>query len=183
MAAERKTVKEEPLNLAPIMNLVTILIPVLLMAIKSVEIAIIDTTLPAIGAPSSKPPDEVPTDPPLNLSLAILKNGVQIIGANDFGVDSPPVVEGVTPPPTIPCKSGGSCRNVNDYDWELLNKQLLMIKKSSDEQNRGSENVILVPDSTIRYEIIIKMMDTARYDLNDKKFDLFPNVVIAGGAQ
>jgi hypothetical protein len=58
-----------------------------------------------------------------------------------------------------------------------------MIKKNSDEQNRGSENVIFVPDSTIRYEIIIKMMDTSRYDLNDKKFELFPNVVIAGGAQ
>lgn len=183
MAAERKTVKEEPLNLVPIMNLVTILIPVLLMAIKSVEIAIIDTTLPAIGAPSSAPPDNQINEAPLNLSLAILKTGIQVIGAGDFGIEPPAIVEGGTPQPTIPCKSGGTCRNVNDYDWDLLNQKLVMVKKNADDANRGSENVILVPDSTIRYEIIIKMMDTTRNDSNDKKSTLFPNVVIAGGAQ
>jgi biopolymer transport protein ExbD len=184
MAAERKSVKEESLNLVPIMNLVTILIPVLLMAIKSVEIAVIDTTLPAIGAPSSKPPD-VPTKPPLNLSLGILKNGIQIIGANEFLYPNgaPPVSEGVKSPPTIPCKSGGSCRNVDDYDWDDLNKKLVSIKKMAKDEDRDSENVILVPDSTIRYEILVKTMDTSREDANDKKSMLFPSVVIAGGAQ
>ena len=41
----RREMKEEALNLVPIMNLVTILIPFLLTALKSVELAIIETKL------------------------------------------------------------------------------------------------------------------------------------------
>ena len=47
--SKREMPEPEPLNLVPIMNLVTILIPVLLMAIKSLGLAVIDTSLPAIS--------------------------------------------------------------------------------------------------------------------------------------
>jgi hypothetical protein len=74
----------EPLNLVPIMNLVTILIPVLLMAIKSLELAVIDTSLPAISTSVSAPPDNIPDKPPLQLKMAVTNQGIRILGANEY---------------------------------------------------------------------------------------------------
>jgi biopolymer transport protein ExbD len=195
--AERKKQKEESLNLVPIMNLVTILIPVLLVAIKSVEIAVIDTTLPAIGAPSA-PTDDVPKNPPLALSVGIMRNGLRIIGADDylFPGGAPPAAAEGGRPPTVPCKSGTTCKGISDYNWSELNKKLVDIKKRAQDDDRDSENVILVPSSTIRYELIVCAMDASRtacgaYTNADnpclctdiqKDNRLFPNVVIAGGA-
>ena len=45
MAMKRRTEPSQELNLVPIMNLVTILIPVLLMAAQFVSLAVIDSTL------------------------------------------------------------------------------------------------------------------------------------------
>ena len=180
--AERKKAKEESLNLVPIMNLVTILIPVLLVAIKSVEIAMIETKLPAIGAPSDQT-QEVPDKPPLSLSIGIMGNGLRIIGADEYlypgGAPTAAAGEGGRPP-TVPCKSGALCRDINDYNWADLNKKLVDIKKQAIDDGRDSPSVILVPQSTTRYEIIVKTMDTAR-ESDDMK--LFDQVVIAGGAK
>ena len=60
----------EDLDLVPIMNLVTILIPFLLMASSFVSLAAIDSTLPAIGQPPEVTEED--EDPPLNLSIAHL---------------------------------------------------------------------------------------------------------------
>ena len=80
MAVKRRTQKAEDLNLVPIMNLVTILIPFLIMAAEFVQLAVIDSTLPAIGAPT--PQEEKPDTPPLSLSLAITARGVTVMGAD-----------------------------------------------------------------------------------------------------
>ena len=70
----------EDLDLVPIMNLVTILIPFLLMASSFVTLAAIDSTLPAIGPPV--PVEEEPDKPPLNLSIAVTDEGFTIMGAD-----------------------------------------------------------------------------------------------------
>lgn len=49
MAVKRRAMAEQELDLIPIMNLVTILIPFLIMAAQFVNLAVIDSTLPAIG--------------------------------------------------------------------------------------------------------------------------------------
>ena len=69
----------EDLDLVPIMNLVTILIPFLLMASSFVTLAAIDSTLPAIGDPS--PPSETDEDK-LSLSIAITDEGWTLLGAD-----------------------------------------------------------------------------------------------------
>jgi biopolymer transport protein ExbD len=187
--SKRKEVKEEPLNLVPIMNLVTILIPVLLVAIKSLELSVIDTTLPAIQ-PESSTPQEPDPNPPLNLSMGLMRTGIRLIGADKylFPEGAPPAGEGGERPPTIPCKNQGKCRGIDDYNWDDLRKKLTMIKKEAKKEDRDSSNLILVPDPSMRYEIIVMAMDTSRNnpdirDDKDKPMDLFPNVVIAGGAK
>jgi hypothetical protein len=177
---------EEPLNLVPIMNLVTILIPVLLMAIKSLELAVIDTTLPAIGQPTEVA--EVPQNPPLALKLAVTNMGIRILGANNYLYPdgAPKAAEGEKTPPTVPCKSNSTCRGVDDYNWGDLGQKLYMIKQEAQKDERDSDNIVLIPESNLRYEILVKVMDISRNnpsakDSDGNSFKLFPNVVLAGG--
>ena len=148
-----------------------------------VNLAVIDSTLPAIGPPSTEPPDPN-EEPPLNLSLAVTTKGVTILGADKvlYPDGAPEVEEGAEKPPTVPCKSGGTCTSVDDYDWDDLTAKLGLIK----DQYPDDQNVILVPDNNMRYEILVKAMDVARDDPNttvdEKARELFPFVIIAGGA-
>lgn len=183
MAVKRKHVETPDLDLTPIMNLVTILIPFLIMAAQFVHLAVIDSTLPAIGPPSTEPQEE-PDKPPLQLSLGISGKGISILGADMVlypDGNKPAAVEGEEKPPTLPCKSG-SCTTVDDYDWAELAAKLNLIK----DQYPDDQNVILVPDGNVRYEILVKAMDVTREDPNNKTEtgprELFPFVVIAGGA-
>ncbi len=183
MAVKRRTEEEQELNLTPIMNLVTILIPFLIMAAQFINLAVIDSTLPAIGPP--QPVEEEPEKPPLNLSLAVTDKGITVLGADAVlhPDGAPPVVEGEERPPTVPCKTGGECTGVDDYDWEELRRILGLIK----DEYPDDENVIIVPENDLRYEVIVFTMDTSRDNPENKTPEgkarvLFPYVVIAGGA-
>lgn len=181
----KREFREEPLNLVPIMNLVSILIPFLLMAAQFVHLAVIDSTLPAIGPPT--PVDEEDTEKPLMLSLALTDQGITVMGADavlnpEGGEAAAAPAEGEAPEPTIPC-SERPCVDAESYDYAELIRLLGLIK----DQYPDDENVILVPESRVQYEVIVRVMDAAREDREDKQEDgtprlLFPFVVIAGGA-
>jgi hypothetical protein len=184
----RRALELPPLDLIPIMNLVTILIPFLLMSAQFVQLAVIDSTLPAIGPPVEAPPDE-DTDPPLMLSIAVTDQGFTLLGDNgvvtgdggDEGEEAEPE-EGTEIEPTIPCASR-PCDGVESYDYKELTRMLGLIKDEYPED----ENVILVPESRVPYEVIVLTMDHSREDPSTKVDGsprvLFPFVVIAGGAQ
>lgn len=164
----------EPLNLVPIMNLVTILIPFLLMSAQFVTLAVIDSTLPAISTevvPSDTPPEEK-----LNLSLLVTGNGFTITGADMvLAEEEGPMGR------RVPCLDAG-CRAPESYDYRGLTERLAKIKDRFEDE----ENVILVPEGSIEYEVLVLTMDAARDDQEDKDEDqkarlLFPNVVIAAG--
>jgi biopolymer transport protein ExbD len=185
MAVSRRIQDVPELDLVPIMNLVTILIPFLVMSAQFVQLAVIDSTLPAIGPP--QPVEEEPDKPPLNLSLALTSAGITILGADAvLHPDGPPVAEGEGRPPTIPCV-GGRCSRASEYDWSALTKELEKIKDEYPEEG----NVILVPDGSVEYEVLVRAMDASRDDGYRRQLagqkggeprELFPYVVIAGGA-
>ena len=75
----KRAADAEDLDLVPIMNLVTILIPFLLMASSFVTLAAIDSTLPALGDP--QPADDTDEDK-LSLSIAITDEGWTLLGAD-----------------------------------------------------------------------------------------------------
>ena len=165
----------EELDLVPIMNLVTILIPFLLMASSFVSLAAIDSTLPAIG----QPPEQTDKDPdePLNLSVAITDQGYTVMGS-----DATLRPEGEQKGATIPCSKSG-CPSPDTYDTKELNRLLVQIKDNWEDE----QNVILVPESQVPYEVLVVTMDATRADPDTKvegvARELFPFVVIAGGAQ
>ncbi len=180
---------EEQLDLVPIMNLVSILIPFLLMAAQFVNLAVIDSTLPAIGEPKEVEEKEEDDKPPLVLTVALTDKGFFVSGADailnpDGDKEEEGGDEGDERPPTVPCKDGGKCSNMDAYDYEELTRLLGLIK----DEYPDDQNVILLPEARIQYELIVRVMDACREDPNTKtpdgKFrELFPFVVIAGGAQ
>lgn len=176
MSKGKRGGQAEDLDLVPIMNLVTILIPFLLMASSFVSLAAIDSTLPAIGQPPE--PADPNDEPPLNLSVAITDQGYTVMGS-----DATLKPEGEEKGATIPCNKS-NCPNPESYDTAELKRLLIQIKDRWEDES----NVILVPESQVPYEVLVLTMDATREDPDTKgdnglARELFPFVVIAGGAQ
>jgi hypothetical protein len=192
MKAKKRGTAAEELNLVPIMNLVTILIPFLLMAAQFVSYAVIDSTLPAIGPPVEA--EEEPDEKPLNLSVMITDEGFTVSGnhpelENEGGGDEGEE-KGATLECTIPgCDYSGGMGPEEAYDVRGLRDLLGRIKDDKPEE----KNVILVPEPDLDYEVLVMAMDATREDPDAGGTDeadvgcngrcLFPFVVIAGGVQ
>lgn len=174
----RKKMEEVPLDLVPIMNLVTILIPFLLMSAQFVSFAVIDSTLPAIGPPVETTEED--DEKPLMLSIAITDQGYTVLGDNGVvtGEAEEGAEEGDGTEPTVPCTQR-PCDGVESYNVGELTRLLGLIK----DEYPDDSNVILVPESRINYEILVATMDASRDDKENEGRELFPFVVIAGGAK
>ena len=67
-------------DLAPMMNLICMLIAVMIFNMQMVQIYIINTTLPSMGGPSEEQPEKKPDKPPLNLTVGVSDKGFYISG-------------------------------------------------------------------------------------------------------
>lgn len=143
---------QDNLDLVPIMNLVTILIPFLLMSAQFVAVAIIDSSAPGITDENSvsAKPDSV------EVMVTIAAEGMYV-AADDEVV-------------ALPCAKG--CATASDYDLPGLTEILGLVK----DQHPQEDRVVLAPESTIPYEVLVASMDASRQD-GDR--ELFPRVVIA----
>ncbi|RPI03303.1 MAG: hypothetical protein EHM72_01820 [Calditrichaeota bacterium] len=136
----------EDVNLTAVMNIFLILIPFLLLTASFVRLAVLEMTLPDLeraGRQSSI------------LTGRVVVN-VLFIRENSIQLKSPEISLAAVP-------------KVAEYDWEALRSQLEQVKFKYPE----SMDVIITPESTIRYEIIIAVMDICR-DAG------FPNLSISG---
>lgn len=165
---ERRDSESANLDLVPIMNLVSILIPFLLLSASFVELTVVDVTLPAIC--SSNCGDEI-DGPRLNLSVAVTKTGLFIHGTEG-------VLEEEEQGFFIPCTTN-SCVNDDSYDYVELTRVLALVK----DEHPYTEDLILVPDGRVPYNSLIGVMDAARDDPRDGGQRLFPYQTVAGGAQ
>ena len=171
MAVKRKKEKVPDLDLVPIMNLVTILIPFLIMAAEFVQLAVIDSSAPPIGKP---PPKSMEDDTePFQLIVMIMNNGLYIDGSKgvkqlvygeDAGASSGD--DDKEREPKFRCvDSYGSeldrCESKDDYNWQALASLLVEIKKEFSDETL-QEDIFIMPDHEIRYEVIVRAMDVAR---------------------
>ncbi len=149
------------LDLVPIMNLVTILIPFLLLAAQFVTFAVIDTSLPSGAAP------EVDDATALQLTVSITPEGFVVTGRD--AVLGPTGV-------ALPCVPAG-CTTPESYDTD----RLATLARELAARHPDEEQVIVVPASEIPYEVLVRAMDAAREDRSaGAPRPLFPTVVIAG---
>ena len=158
--SHRRTPDRSELNLLPMMNLVSLLIPLLLMGSQFVLLSTVQVSVPAV-APSTTP--AVPDD--MRLVVHIEPTGFEIHGAETvFGVD---VVE-------LPCPR--DCVGSADWPTEALTERLAEVKAAYPSLAR----VVVVPDSKVAYQTIIKTLDASReHQVSGVSEELFPMVQIA----
>ncbi len=162
----------DPPNLVPIMNLVTILIPFLLLTVTFVHLAVVDSSLPAIS------PIRPVGDPGLGLTVAITDRGFVVAGRTAVLGEEAAPLEGLADaaqrPPTLPVHADGS------FPFDELSALMVQIKATHPDE----QNVILMPEVEVTYDVIVGTMDATRDHMPDgaqRRELLFPFVVMAGG--
>ncbi len=148
------------LNLAPILNLVMILIPLLLISIEFEQLGVINVNVPRMV--NVNPGPEVES---LNLTVAITHAGFVL------------ATQGETLP-TIATRDGTGQAEPAHYDFEALYNQLATLKSSHPNETTLS----LSADPDIPYEMIVETMDTVRFlrgEEGQRPDDLFPDVTLA----
>jgi hypothetical protein len=137
--------KDEELNLVPVMNLVSILIPFLVMASSQLQIAVIDSTMPAIA---DSPPKEIDEDEdvPLLLNIVITDQGFSVRHNKlpDEEEDAKPSSEDEEEEggPEVPCtdKSGNrtaDCAKV--FSGSQCVERREMVTRCLSERNEGAQ--------------------------------------------
>lgn len=157
-----RTPRRDELDMVPFLNLVTLLIPVLLLtADLSPTKAVVPTTLPAIcgGCMADCGGDA----PPLNLTVAITDDGLWVRGESQvLGEDG---VE-------IDCTVQGCPRGT--WDTAALGALLDDVSR----EHPDSQDAILVPASEVTTDTLVAVMDAVR---GPDAHPRFPFVVLAGG--
>lgn len=206
--SERRNFKEEgmELNLVPMMNLVSILIPALLISAAFIEISVINVAAPAIGsAPDQGKQQDKPDKPPLNLTVTITDKGYTVAGSGgvlggekaageEQAGPTIPIIQktldcsrylGTVPPPRARNKGSGPCVNPSDtrtfwvYDVDALTRKLVEVKDAFPDERR----IIIAAEADTEYETVTDVMDASREvkDPGGELRDLFPEVVLSPG--
>ncbi|MFT5459150.1 MAG: biopolymer transport protein ExbD [Myxococcota bacterium] len=157
MTRQRRGEAQDGLDLVPIMNLVTILIPFMLMSSHLVSVAVLDASTPV----SSEGTDLA--EEGLELSVAITATGFVVTGNAD----------GLRDGHRVPCEVQGC--PPGSYDTLGLTARLTRVKIDHPEE----AVIVLVPEPTVPYAALIDAMDAVRVD---GRRELFPHVVVAGDA-
>lgn len=201
----KEEVDTEP-NIAPMMNLMVILIPLLLSSAEFVKIGAIELKLPESAQGGGEGgADEEKKDAKLDLGVVVTSKGFNLF--HYFKEESKGQDEAsVSQRAEIPLVNG-------EYDYKTLNKLLAEVKRKALKEIVGAarpvpddatliqlytnysqndfssvqtfsdhENVKIVAEDAIKYQVVVSVMDAARgANTPHGKVTMFPNVSIAGG--
>lgn len=140
--------KDVDVNIIPVMNIFLLLIPFLLLTAAFVRLAVVELSLPSLNKGRSNQIQEKSQNLVL-IILAIKETGFQL-KAQGFKFD--PLY-----------------KNNDKYNYPKLVEQLKQIK----QVHSYAEDIIISPESKVKYDIIIKVMDRCRETG-------FPNVSLSG---
>jgi biopolymer transport protein ExbD len=188
----RRRAIEEPLmelNLAPIMNMVMILIPLLLLSTVFVQTGVINVAAPSSAMssnPSQTPPPEQVQVP--KVVLALSSDGVRIANRNPgvapeaFARFSAPVegcpggssvvtdvYDAANTAPTVCLRDdvGPDQPLVNRINWSHVYNRLVEIRLQPQWFERFAEEdndvVSIFADQEVEFEMVVRAMDVARY--------------------
>ncbi len=173
---KRKLSGDTELHIVPVMNLFLALIPFMLLAAVFVQISVLDTTLPAVGDASQEEVKKEEEKPRLNLTIAITDEGFYVGGAGG-------VIAERGKKTTVPRAPDGT------YDFDKLASILKKIKAKYPDEN----DVIVVAEDSIDYQLIVSTMDTidknfssVKYVVENgqkKKVVLHPNISLGASVQ
>ncbi|MFQ5638550.1 MAG: biopolymer transporter ExbD [bacterium] len=135
--------QQDELNITPVMNIFLILIPFLLLTAVFVKISVVEFSLPSTKSESRNQTNAV----------------VTIIAIQEKGFDLK--TQGI--------KFSFINKKKENFDFQALVEQLQKVKKMYAE----TQDIIIAPQASIKYNTIIKVMDRCRESG-------FPNISISG---
>lgn len=166
-------IKEIPLDIRPVMNLMVVLIPILLYSSEFVKLSIRELNLPpattGVGGAEDKPQEELKR---LQLTVIVAREGFYIGNKSGYLTGD---TDAGTSEPAIPLNDAG------EYDFVALQEQLKEFKTKIEDQEFVDENsVIISAGANIEYRHIIKTIDFVTMWENERgdQFELFPQVNI-----
>lgn len=127
--------EEDNLNITPIMNIFLILIPFLLLTAVFVRISILEFSLPTSTQAGEA---QKPQDSPIVTILSISEKGFEL---KTKGMKIPFIL-----------------KQADKFDFQTLVEKLQKIKG----MHAQTEDIILAPQVSIKYDTIIKVMDRCR---------------------
>lgn len=183
---------EEP-DLAPFMNLVIILIPMLLLSVVFLEVAVINVTMPIGGAATQDEDADEDDEKELDLTVTVAMNGFYVSAWGD--VQEP--IEGCGPSgPTICLVDGVSRTDVEaafedarrislddeeageerlaegleSYRWRELYNMMADFKQQVPDPEEET-TFKLAADDDAPFALTVRVMDVARYQLEENEYD------------
>jgi biopolymer transport protein ExbD len=160
------------LNLNPMLDMMTVLIPLLLANAQFAKVGEIELNLPSAASGLASGAAALPkeTQRTLDLVVSITDQGIYISSA----LSAPEAPPGRSP--AIPIFADGG------YDYQALSQQLYEIKKKAGNNFADPESVVIQAEPKIRYQILVSAMDAARsIRIGEKTVSLFPNVALSAG--
>ena len=127
--------EEDNLNITPVMNVFLILVPFMLLTAVFVRISILEFSLPTSTEASEVQQSQT------NLVVTILAISEKGFELKTKGMKIPFIA-----------------KNEGNFDFQVLVQKLKNIK----ETHAQTEDIILAPQVTIKYDTIIKVMDRCR---------------------
>ncbi len=165
-------IKEIPLDIRPVMNLMVVLIPILLYSAEFVKLSIRELNLPPAASGQGQQENQLKEQQKrFQLTVIIAREGIYI--GNKAGYLSGDAEIGDEP--VVPVLEDGS------YDFKLLQQKLLEIKEKIKDQDFVDEkSIIISAGRDIEYKHIIKVIDyvTIYRDEEGNEQELFPQVNI-----
>lgn len=182
MARERGSRGSEPFpepDMLPLMNIILMLILALITMASLLPLGLLSSEAQKLsrgGAPSSDFADKSP----LNLIVFVTEAGFNFTtyGEAKMGAADPKNVKNkLALIPSIPQPDGSLA-----FDYAALQAKLVEFKKADTAKfNRDEQSMTITADSEIKFDVIIQVMDAARYYGDETKAVLFPKVSFAAG--
>lgn len=155
-ARGRRVVEQAELDVIPIMSLIVHLIPMLLLSVRFLNLAQLESGGPLLPSREAPDRDALATQERKIVSVRITEQGFVVGG--DGSAD-----------PRIPCR--GAC-TPETYDYASLTRAMAAAKRIHPTESR----VVLAPDPVVPYDVLIRVMDATRAD---GPRPLFPTPLIA----
>jgi biopolymer transport protein ExbD len=127
--------QDNELNITPVMNVFLILIPFMLLTAVFVQIAVQEFSLPSTDTPASDPSQQKKA---VLTILAINENGFEL---KTQGAKYPLILN-----------------KDEEFDFQTLVERLQEVKQLHQE----TEDIVIAPQASIKYDTIIKVMDRCR---------------------
>ncbi len=139
-ARSRSTDATFDLNLAPILDIIVAIIPLLLLSVAFVQVKMIDTSVPQVVAEAAAKPDDNKVQTTVSLKVS-----------RSTGFQFDVVREGKSTPTRVPNKD-------SKWDIDALHAAAFSIKEKNPEVFR----VDLEPENDVDLNDLVKIMDTLR---------------------